>query len=69
MKLKDERIKMMNEVLSGIKVIKLYAWEIPMEEHIEEIRRKELNLAWKINLLKGIFDTLNTATPFIVSFS
>ena len=27
MALKDERVKMMNEVLNGIKVLKLYAWE------------------------------------------
>ena len=27
MKLKDKRIKMMNEILGGIKVLKLYAWE------------------------------------------
>lgn len=27
MKLKDERIKNMNEVIGGIKVLKLYAWE------------------------------------------
>ncbi|GMR41248.1 hypothetical protein PMAYCL1PPCAC_11443, partial [Pristionchus mayeri] len=26
MKLKDERIKMISEVLNGIKVVKLYAW-------------------------------------------
>jgi ABC-type multidrug transport system fused ATPase/permease subunit len=31
MKVKDERTKMINEVLNGIKVIKLYAWELPME--------------------------------------
>jgi ABC-type bacteriocin/lantibiotic exporter with double-glycine peptidase domain len=30
MKLKDERTKMINEILNGIKVVKLYAWEVPM---------------------------------------
>ena len=28
MKLKDERIKLMNEILNGIKVLKMYAWEM-----------------------------------------
>lgn len=44
MKLKDERTKMVNEVLNGIKVVKLYAWEVPMEQFIEDIRTKELYL-------------------------
>jgi len=28
MKYKDERIKLMNEILNGIKVLKMYAWEM-----------------------------------------
>ena len=27
MNMKDERVKKMNEILNGIKVLKLYAWE------------------------------------------
>ena len=29
MKAKDKRIKIMNEILNGMKVLKLYAWEKP----------------------------------------
>ena len=29
MKMKDDRVKVINELLSGIRVIKLYGWEIP----------------------------------------
>ncbi|MCP9261935.1 ABC transporter transmembrane region family protein [Dirofilaria immitis] len=47
MRLKDERMKICNEILNGIKVIKLYAWEPPMEEAVERIRRKELYLIRK----------------------
>ena len=28
MKLKDERIKVMSEVLNGIKLLKMYSWEM-----------------------------------------
>lgn len=51
MKLKDERTKMINQILNGIKVIKLYAWEIPMMETFETIREKELACILKAGLL------------------
>lgn len=53
MRHKDERIKMMNEVLNGMKVLKLYAWEPPMEAHIGEIREKEVNILKKIAYLNA----------------
>ena len=28
MEYKDERIKLMNEILNGMKVLKMYAWEM-----------------------------------------
>jgi hypothetical protein len=38
MTFKDIRINLINEILSGIKVIKLYAWEKSLLEKISEIR-------------------------------
>uniref|UniRef100_A0A1I7U262 ABC transmembrane type-1 domain-containing protein n=1 Tax=Caenorhabditis tropicalis TaxID=1561998 RepID=A0A1I7U262_9PELO len=69
MKYKDERIKMVNEVLNGIKVIKLYAWEPPMEKVIEELREKELGLIKKAAFLRTFSDMLNSASPFLVALS
>lgn len=34
MKYKDDRIKMMNELLNGMKILKLYAWEPSMEKMV-----------------------------------
>ena len=31
MLMKDERVKLMNEILNGIKILKLYAWEKSFE--------------------------------------
>lgn len=67
MKLKDERTKMVNEVLNGIKVVKLYAWEVPMEAYIEDIRTKELALIKKSAMVRNILDSFNTASPFLVA--
>nr|XP_042910729.1 multidrug resistance-associated protein 1 [Parasteatoda tepidariorum] len=44
MKVKDTRLKFMNEILSGIKILKLYAWEIAFLAKVSEERRKELKL-------------------------
>ncbi|GMR45582.1 hypothetical protein PMAYCL1PPCAC_15777, partial [Pristionchus mayeri] len=69
MKMKDQRVKMVNEVLSGIKVIKLYAWEEPMEKHINEIRERELALIRKSGFVRSVLDTFNNASPFLVAAS
>uniref|UniRef100_A0A8B9RF96 ABC-type glutathione-S-conjugate transporter n=1 Tax=Astyanax mexicanus TaxID=7994 RepID=A0A8B9RF96_ASTMX len=44
MQYKDARIKLMNEILNGIKVLKLYAWEVSFKEKVLQIRQKELNV-------------------------
>ncbi|KAI0216331.1 Multidrug resistance-associated protein 1, partial [Lamellibrachia satsuma] len=44
MKCKDGRINLMNELLNGIKVLKLYAWEVPFRERILEKRKNELEV-------------------------
>lgn len=40
--LQDQRIKFMNDLLNGIKVIKLYAWEEHFLKLINNQRRKEI---------------------------
>ncbi|KAK6726836.1 hypothetical protein RB195_004877 [Necator americanus] len=67
MRLKDERIRMTNEVLSGIKVVKLYAWEPALEDVIDQIRVKEMSLVRKAGVVKTLADMLNIAAPFLVA--
>ena len=35
----DKRIKVMNEVISGIRAIKMYAWEKAFKRMVDRIRR------------------------------
>ena len=42
MKAKDKRVKLINEILNGIKVLKLYAWESSFEKKIKEFREGEV---------------------------
>lgn len=67
MNLKDERVKMVNEVLNGIKVIKLYGWEIAMEDVIKKLRNKELVYIKKASFLRTTSDMINQAGPFLVA--
>jgi ATP-binding cassette subfamily C (CFTR/MRP) protein 4 len=36
----DERIKLTNEVLQGIRVIKLYCWEKPIRELVDKVSQE-----------------------------
>ncbi|XP_051968145.1 ATP-binding cassette sub-family C member 3-like isoform X2 [Xyrauchen texanus] len=69
MKHKDDRIKLMNEVLSGIKVLKLYAWEISFKEKVLQIRQKELNVLRKTAYLSALSTMAWTSAPFLVALT
>ena len=38
MKAKDKRVKLMNEILGGVKVLKLYGWEPSFMKQVLDIR-------------------------------
>lgn len=53
-KLSDARIKSLNEVFSGIRVIKFMGWEVSFEKLIKSIRGKELANLIKSSLLSAL---------------
>lgn len=68
-KIRDERVKVTNEVLAGMKVIKVQAWEGEFNRKIMEIRERELE-----NLRIYVFaqcssTALYTAIPLLVSIT
>ncbi|XP_026834856.1 multidrug resistance-associated protein 1 isoform X14 [Drosophila erecta] len=67
MKYKDERVKLMNEVLSGIKVLKLYAWEPSFEKQVLDIRDKEIATLRSTAYLNAGTSFLWSCAPFLVS--
>ncbi|XP_059046551.1 multidrug resistance-associated protein 1 isoform X3 [Achroia grisella] len=67
MKYKDERVKLMNEVLNGIKVLKMYAWEPSFEDQVLKIRNKEMNVLKQTAYLNSATSFIWSCAPFLVS--
>ncbi|XP_068140732.1 probable multidrug resistance-associated protein lethal(2)03659 [Drosophila tropicalis] len=49
----DHRVKMMNEIICGIQVIKMYTWEKPFSKLIQHLRQREMNTIRKVNYIRG----------------
>ena len=35
----DKRVRVMNEIISGMRLIKMYAWEWAFRDYVKEIRK------------------------------
>lgn len=57
----------MNEILNGIKVLKLYAWELAFKEKVLAIRQEELKVLKKSAYLAAVGTFTWVCTPFLVS--
>lgn len=51
----DERVRFMDEIISGVQVIKMYAWEKPFAQLIAMARKMELNVVRKNSYVRAIF--------------
>ncbi|XP_034047298.1 multidrug resistance-associated protein 1-like [Thalassophryne amazonica] len=69
MKNKDNRIKLMNEMLNGIKVLKLYAWELAFKNKVSDIRESELRVLKKAAYLSAMSTFTWVCAPFLVALS
>uniref|UniRef100_A0A8C5H691 Multidrug resistance-associated protein 1 n=1 Tax=Gouania willdenowi TaxID=441366 RepID=A0A8C5H691_GOUWI len=69
MKSKDSRIKIMNELFNGIKVLKLYAWELAFKDKVSQIRESELKVLKKAAYLGGVSTFTWVCAPFLVALS
>uniref|UniRef100_A0A9J7XB22 ABC-type glutathione-S-conjugate transporter n=1 Tax=Cyprinus carpio carpio TaxID=630221 RepID=A0A9J7XB22_CYPCA len=65
----DGRIKLMNEILSGIKILKFYAWENAFRERILGCREKELNALKKSQILYSISIASFNSSTFLIAFA
>ena len=63
----DSRIKMINEILMGIKVIKFYGWEMSFKRIVEKIRQNEMIFLVKSAFLKCATNFTWDCSPIIVA--
>ncbi|KAL5011003.1 hypothetical protein ScPMuIL_013308 [Solemya velum] len=69
MKHKDKRIKMLTEVLNGIKILKLYAWEMSFGDRVLAVRNIELKTLWTSYLVEAFLMFGWSVAPYLVSFA
>ncbi|XP_078129230.1 ATP-binding cassette sub-family C member 2 [Sander vitreus] len=69
MKFKDKRLKIMNEILNGIKILKLYAWEPSFQAQVEDIRGQELKVMRKFAYLSSVSTFIFSCAPALVSLA
>jgi ATP-binding cassette, subfamily C (CFTR/MRP), member 4 len=64
----DERVRLMDEVISGVQVIKLYAWEKPFAKLITLARKMELKIVKKSAYVRGLYMTFGLFTTRMALF-
>ena len=69
MKLSDQRVSAVQEVLSSIKLIKLYSWQLPFHSVITRIRQSQEVQLWRTQLISSINHTLGMSTTLFVSLA
>ncbi|XP_022081531.1 multidrug resistance-associated protein 7-like [Acanthaster planci] len=67
MRHKDSRIKVMSEILYGIRVIKFYAWEKHFTHRIKELRDQELSSLKGVKYLDAMCVYFWATTPILIS--
>lgn len=66
MKYMDGRVKLMNEILNGIKILKFYAWEKAFLEQVLGYREKELKTLKKSQILYSVSIASFNSSSFLV---
>lgn len=63
----DQRVSLMREVLSHLKVIKFYAWEDAYRERITKLRDLEMKELFKLKVVRDIISAYALTLPFTTS--
>ncbi|GBP23004.1 Probable multidrug resistance-associated protein lethal(2)03659 [Eumeta japonica] len=64
----DERVRLMNEILSGIQVIKMYTWEKPFADLVAKARKQEIKKIRSTSYIRGVLTSFIMFTTRICLF-
>ncbi|XP_076227568.1 putative multidrug resistance-associated protein lethal(2)03659 isoform X2 [Nomia melanderi] len=64
----DDRLSLMNQIIAGVEVIKMYVWEVPYSLLVEKARRKEVDVIKKYSIIEQFGLTFDAYVPRVGLF-
>ncbi|KAK9870721.1 hypothetical protein WA026_008291 [Henosepilachna vigintioctopunctata] len=64
----DTRVKLMNEITTGIRVIKMYAWEKPFEKIVSVLRKNEIKIITNTSYIKSVSIAIQLFTERVTQY-
>ncbi|XP_057334742.1 ATP-binding cassette sub-family C member 4-like isoform X2 [Microplitis mediator] len=68
-KLTDRRVQLMSELIAGIQVVKMYAWEKPFNKIVTLTRLNEIKQIHRSNNVRGMYSILSGISQKIMVFA
>jgi len=66
--LTDERVKLINQALTGARLMKINGWENVFKSLIEAVRSKEIKAIMKSQVMRGLNEAIFFAAPVMIAF-
>ncbi|KAM7294647.1 ATP-binding cassette sub-family C member 3 [Ixodes scapularis] len=66
MRCRDDRLKRLSDLLSSVRLVKMYAWEDAYMNAVKELRAKEMVPVFLINIVDGLIDSLYSASSSVM---
>ncbi|XP_015431114.1 PREDICTED: probable multidrug resistance-associated protein lethal(2)03659 [Dufourea novaeangliae] len=64
----DNRLRLMNQIIAGVEVIKMYVWEVPYSLLVQNARRKEVDAIKKYSTIEQFGLTFSVYVPQVSLF-
>jgi len=64
----DERVKLTNEIIEGIRLLKMYTWELIFRDTVKETRKKEIKYLGQVHDLECTSRGISYSTQAVGSF-
>ncbi|XP_029169040.1 probable multidrug resistance-associated protein lethal(2)03659 [Nylanderia fulva] len=64
----DARLRLMNQIITGIQVIKMYVWELPFYNLVDKARKHEMSVIKKNSILRQLSISLDCCVPRLSLF-